>query len=116
MVKNEFLEIKNFQVESDKRLKMLFWSVFAGSKGCINRTKIVLQLSDTPLNTNQLSEKLGLDYKVVQRHIRTLRKNNLLKTVGNRYGEIYFLSSVFESNRDIFNKVTKSKNCRQNLE
>jgi len=114
MIKNEYLEIKKFQVQNNEQPKMLLWSVFAGSKGCINRTKIVLQLRDTPLNTNQLSEKLGLDYKVVQRHIEILRKNNLLETVGNRYGEIYFLSPVFESNQDIFNEATKSKKCRQN--
>jgi len=44
---------KEIESKDPKQIKMLFWSVFAGSKGCINRVKIVLKLKHTPLNTNQ---------------------------------------------------------------
>ena len=98
-----------------QQIKMLLWSVFAGSKGCINRVKVVLQLKKTPLNTNQLSEQLGLDYKVIERHLEILEKNELVTKVGDRYGSTFFLSSMLESNLNLFDEVAdKSKNCKEN--
>lgn len=103
--------------KDSKQIKMLFWSVFAGSKGCINRVKIVLKLKNTPLNTNQLSELLRLDYKVVERHLEVLEKNNLVTKVGIRYSVTYFLSPLLESNLNLFDEVAdKSKNCKDNLQ
>jgi len=105
---------EGIESENPQRIKMLLWSIFAGSKGCINRVKIVLQLKKTPLNTNQLSEQLGLDYKVIERHLEVLGKHGLVTKVGNRYGSTYFLSSLLESNLKLFNEVAdKSKNCNE---
>ncbi len=108
---------KEIESKDPKQIKMLFWSVFAGSKGCINRVKIVLQIKDSPQNTNQLSEQLRLDYKVVERHLEILEKNNLVKKVGIRYSVTYFLSPLLESNLDLFDEVAdKSKNCKDSLQ
>ncbi len=105
---------KGIESEKPQQIKMLLWSIFAGSKGCINRVKIVLQLKKTPLNTNQLSEQLGLDYKVIERHLEVLGKHELVTKVGNRYGSTYFLSSLLESNLKLFDEVAdKSKNCKE---
>jgi len=105
---------KEIESVNPQRIKMLLWSIFAGSKGCINRVKIVLQLKKTPLNTNQLSEQLGLDYKVIERHLEVLEKHELVTKVGNRYGSTYFLSSLLESNLKLFDEVaSKSKNCKE---
>jgi len=66
------------------------------------------------LNTNQLSEQLGLDYKVIERHLEVLGKHELVTKVGNRYGSTYFLSSLLESNLKLFDEVAdKSKNCKE---
>jgi len=105
---------KGIESEKPQQIKMLLWSIFAGSKGCINRVKIVLKLKKTPLNTNQLSEQLGLDYKVIERHLEVLGKHELVTKVGNRYGSTYFLSSLLESNLKLFDEVAdKSKNCKE---
>ncbi len=105
---------KGIESENPQQIKMLLWSIFAGSKGCINRVKIVLQLKKTPLNTNQLSEQLGLDYKVIERHLEILGKHELVTKVGDRYGSTYFLSSLLESNLELFYEVAdKSKNCKE---
>ena len=105
------------ETKTPQQIKMLFWSVFAGSKGCINRVKIVLQLKKTPLNTNQLSNRLGLDYKVVERHLEILEKQNLVEKVGYRYGVVYLLCPILESNMILFDEVAeKSKNCKENLQ
>jgi len=105
---------KGIESENPQQIKMLLWSTFAGSKGCINRVKIVSQLKKTPLNTNQLSEQLGLDYKVIERHLEILEKNELVIKVGDRYGSTFFLSSLLESNLNLFDEVAnKSKNCKE---
>jgi len=103
--------------KSTQQIKMLLWSVFAGSKGCINRVKIVLKIKQTPLNTNQLSQVLGLDYKVVERHLEILKKCNLVTKVGSKYGTTYFLTPLLESNLNLFEQVAnQSKNCKENLQ
>ena len=103
--------------QDEKQLKMLLWSVFAGSKGCINRVKIISKLNGSPHNTNQLSEELGLDYKVVERHLQVLEKNDLVNKVGIRYSVTYFLSPLLESNLKLFDEVAvNSKNCSESLE
>jgi predicted transcriptional regulator len=95
---------------------MLLWQVFAGSKGCINRVKIVLQLKEMPFNTNQLSNRLKLDYKIVEHHLDVLYKYDLVTKVGDRYGTTYFLSPLLESNLNLFDEMSdKSTNCKENL-
>ncbi len=107
---------KGVESENLQQIKMLLWSTFAGSKGCINRVKIVSQLRETPLNTNQLSNQLGLDYKVIERHLDILDEYGLVTKVGDRYGTTYFLSSLLESNLSLFDEVAdKAKNCKENL-
>ncbi len=96
---------------------MLFWSVFAGSKGCINRVRIILEIKNKTLNTNQLSERLGLDYKVVERHLEILERNNLVAKAGYRYGAVYYLCEILHTNMIMFDEVTaKAKHCKENLQ
>lgn len=98
----------------DDEVKMLFWVVFAGSKGCINRTKIVLQLKDRPFNANELSVKLGLDYKIIENHLKILKEKNLITAKGNKYGKYYSISPILTSNLEIFNEIiSKSEKCKQ---
>ena len=105
---------KEIESENPQQIKMLLWSTFAGSKGCINRVKIVSQLKKMPLNTNQLSKQLGLDYKVIERHLEILEQNELVTKVRNRYGSTFFLSSLLEHNLNLFDEVAdKSKNCKE---
>ena len=105
---------KGIESENTQQIKMLLWNTFAGSKGCINRVKIVSQLKKMPLNTNQLSKQLGLDYKVIERHLGILEQNELVTKVGNRYGSTFFLSSILEHNLNLFDEVAdKSKNCKE---
>ena len=107
---------KGIESENPQQIKMLLWSTFAGSKGCINRVKIVLQLKKMPLNTNQLSKELRLDYKVIERHLDILDNNGLVIKVGDRYGTTYFLSTLLESNLNLFDEVAdKANNCKENL-
>ena len=89
----------------DPNAKRLLWYIFAGSKGGINRAKIIDLLKEHPYNMNQLAEALILDYKAIQHHISVLEKNNMVSKMGEKYGVLYFISNYLEANIDAFNEI-----------
>ena len=90
---------------NDPDSKRLLWFIFAGSRGGLNRLRIISILKKTPLNTNQLSKELGLDYKAIQHHIKVLEKNNMVTKVGEKYSVVYFTSNFIETNMESFNEI-----------
>ncbi len=97
----DFLEL----MANDPDVKRLLWFVFAGSRGGLNRLKIISKLRENPLNINQLSKELGMDYKGIQHHIKVLEKNNLITSVGEKYGVAYFISTFLEVNMETFEEI-----------
>lgn len=89
----------------DPNAKRIFWYFFAGSRGGINRVKIIDLLTEHPYNINQLAEALKLDYKAIQHHISILEKDNIISRIGEKYGVQYFLSNYLEANIDAFNEI-----------
>ena len=98
---------------ADPNAKRLFWFLFAGTRGGMNRISIMELLIQQPYNINQLAEIIKIDYKAIQHHIRVLEKNNLITKSGEKYGVLYFISNYFEVNIDAFKevktKIMKSK-------
>ena len=90
---------------SDPNARRLLWYLFAGSKGGVNRIRIIELLKKRPYNINQLAEELGLDYKAIQHHIVVLERNNLVSKMGEKYGILYFISNYLEANMESFNEV-----------
>ena len=90
---------------SDPNAKRILWYIFAGSKGGINRARIIDLLKEHPYNMNQLAEALKLDYKAIQHHISVLEKNNIVSKIGEKYGVLYFISNYLETNIDAFNEI-----------
>jgi len=90
---------------NDPDAKRLLWFVFAGSRGGLNRLKIISKLKENPLNTNQLAKELSLDYKAIQHHIKVLEKNNLIAKAGEKYGVIFFISTFLEVNMETFEEI-----------
>jgi len=43
---------------NDPHTKRLLWFVFAGSRGGLNRLRIISTIKQKPLNTNQLAKEL----------------------------------------------------------
>jgi DNA-binding transcriptional ArsR family regulator len=89
----------------DPNAKRILWYIFAGSKGGINRARIIDLLKEHPYNMNQLAEALKLDYKAIQHHIFVLEKNNIVSKIGEKYGVLYFISNYLETNIDAFNEI-----------
>ncbi len=98
---------------NDPNAKRLLWFIFAGSRGGLNRLRIIASLKEKPFNTNQLAKELGLDYKAIQHHIKILEKNNMITKMGEKYGVTYFISTFLEVNMETFeeiaSKLDKSK-------
>lgn len=92
---------------NDPTTKRLFWFIFAGSRGGMNRLKIILKIKNYPMNTNQLAKELGMDYKAIQHHITVLEKNNLISRQGEKYGVMYFISTFLEVNMEAFEEIAR---------
>ncbi|HET6517618.1 MAG TPA: winged helix-turn-helix domain-containing protein [Nitrosopumilaceae archaeon] len=90
---------------NDPQVRRLLWFVFAGSRGGLNRLRIISILKERPMNTNQLANELGLDYKAIQHHINVLEKNNLISKEGEKYGVTFFISTFLEVNMETFNEI-----------
>jgi predicted transcriptional regulator len=92
---------------NDPYAKRLLWFVFAGSRGGLNRLKLVLVLRERPLNANQLAKEMGLDYKAIQHHVGVLEKNNIITRLGEKYNVTYFISNFLEANMESFNEIAE---------
>jgi predicted transcriptional regulator len=90
---------------NDPHAKRLLWYIFTGSRGGLNRLRIIFSLKENPLNINQLAKELSLDYKAIQHHIKILEKNNLITKIGEKYGVTYFISTFLEVNMETFEEI-----------
>jgi DNA-binding transcriptional ArsR family regulator len=90
---------------SDTSWKRLLWYMLAGSRGGINRGKIINILRKEPRNVNQLADALDVHYRVAEHHVHALEKNNLIAPSGEHYGRLYFLSQEMEAHLYLFDEI-----------
>src|SRR5512136_1208969 len=96
----------------DKRL----WFLLAGTRGGINRARILRSLHDRPLNANDLASRLNLDYKTVRHHLDVLRENDCVMTLGNEgYGLLYTLSPRLQNHFEDFEEIWRRLEFRAEL-
>lgn len=81
--------------------------LIAGTRGGPTRAKIIEALKETPQNANQLATLLKMDYKTMRHHLDVLVKNRIIISMGDRYGETYFLSQTLEDNYSLFEEIVK---------
>ncbi len=99
------LKARTIKTKSHLQTKIVFWLLFVGSRGATTRIRIMSVLRKRPSNKNQLATELGMDYKGIQHHIKILEGNNLVKKIGNHYGMIYYVSTLFENSEDVFDEI-----------
>ncbi len=86
----------------DKRL----WYLIAGTRGGMNRARILLALRDRPFNANDLASRLSLDYKTVRHHLDILRDNDCVMILGGEgYGMLYTLSPRLQTHFEDFETI-----------
>ncbi|MHA1769983.1 MAG: ArsR/SmtB family transcription factor [Candidatus Thorarchaeota archaeon] len=91
----------------------LLWWLIAGTRGGINRARIIQSLHDWPQNAHQLAESLKLDYKTIKHHLDLLQEHNLISPEGDGYGVVYFLSSDMMSAYDEFENIWERASAHQ---
>jgi predicted transcriptional regulator len=109
------ITIKSIETKTHPETKRLFWFIFAATRGGMNRIRIISHLRNTPTNTHKLAKAMGLDYKAVQHHLRTLERNNLVTKVGSNYGVTYFPSVLFEDGEVIFDEIVAKLKVRNSI-
>ena len=87
-------------------MRGILWYLMAGTRGGLNRARIIQHLKERPSNANQLSEALGLDYKTIKHHLDVLIENNIIDVVKKEdYGAVYLLSNLTERNYEVFKEI-----------
>ncbi len=82
----------------------LLW-LLAGSRGGKRRADIIKALKKRPMNARQIQKVVGLDYKTIRYHLDLLVENNLLTTMGERYGLLYLIAPDLESQFSLFESI-----------
>lgn len=80
-----------------------------GTRGGLNRGRILSLLRGGPRNANAIAGELSLDYKTVRHHLQVLLENDLAMSVGGHadYGTLYALSPRLQMHYDEFDTVWK---------
>ena len=86
-------------------MKQFLWWLIAGSKGGINRARIIQLLHQRPYNANQITQLLRLDYKTIRHHLEVMKKHQIIKSIEEGYGAMYFLTEQMEANYDDFMEI-----------
>lgn len=105
-------EFSSHETKSDPYMEKRLSEVFTGMHGKYTRMKIILTLAKTPMNTLQLSKKLGQEYKAIQRNLRILEENNFVESSGGGYGDVFFISELLQNNLTILLKVIEKVDRR----
>jgi DNA-binding transcriptional ArsR family regulator len=99
---------------SKRSFKQLILWLIEGSRGGVNRGRIIVAIKAEPLNANQLCNLLGVDYRTIRHHLDVLEKNRLITAVGEHYGKVYFLSQDLEQSYEDFEEIWKRIATRLN--
>ena len=83
----------------------ILWFVFAGSRGGATRIEIVRALRERPRNANELATDLAYDYTTIRHHLDVLVENNVLRSVGDGYGDVYLLSEAMAAEQESLDRV-----------
>ena len=88
-------------------MKQILWWLIAGSRGGINRARIIHLLHLRPYNANQMTQMLNLDYKTIRHHLDVLKKHQMIKSMEEGYGSMYFLTERMEASYNDFMEIWK---------
>ncbi|HLQ03843.1 MAG TPA: winged helix-turn-helix domain-containing protein [Nitrososphaerales archaeon] len=81
--------------------------IFVGTRGGFNRARVVELLGVEPMNAHKISERLKLDYKTVQYHLKLLEENQVIVPSSPKaaYGAVYFLTPYVEKHLGVLRQM-----------
>ena len=100
-----FSGTSNGHAEQDPRFKMILWSIVAGTRGGVNRAKILNLIKNTPMNANKIATVLNLDHKTVIHHVKILSKNDLIVKTEKEYAAEYKFTELMKKNQNILGEI-----------
>jgi DNA-binding transcriptional ArsR family regulator len=89
----------------DPRFRMILWFIIGGTRGGINRARILNLIKETPTNANKIATILKLDHKTVIHHVEILSKNELISKDDKDYGAAYNLTQIMKDNQNILAEI-----------
>ena len=89
----------------DPRFKMILWFIITGTKGGVNRARILNLIKDTPMNANKIATVLNLDHKTIVHHVKILSKNELVVKAEKDYAAEYQLSKIMKENQTVLEEI-----------
>ena len=95
----------NIQSLPNSRFKLILWSIIAGTRGGVNRARILNLIKETPLNANKIATMLSLDHKTVVHHIKILSKNELVIKAEKSYAAEFELSQIMRENQEALEEI-----------
>ena len=63
----------------------------------------------SPMNANQLAERLSVNYRTVSHHLKVLTESKLIEAQGPRYGQAYFPTALLTANMHVYREVVNDK-------
>jgi len=99
--------VPSFPSSLDPSFRRAMVYVFVGTRGGYNRARIVELLKEEPMNAHRISERLELDYKTIQHHLRLLEENQVIVASSPKaaYGAVYFLTPYIEKNLEALRQM-----------
>lgn len=86
-------------------LRGTLWYLLGGTRGGPLRIRILEVLRERPLNTNQLAERLDVDYKTAQHHLEVLEENGVVEPSGDEYGAVFLPTATMGESWDLFEEI-----------
>lgn len=84
----------------------LLWLVVAGTRGGVNRGRILSLLGGRPYNAHQIAETLEMDYKTVRHHLAILAEHRLIaQKIPGQYGGIWTLTPRMRASETLFQTI-----------
>ena len=89
----------------ESHFRHLMWYVFAGTRGGAMRIKMRELHRNRPYNAHQLCTELSVDYRTILHHIKILIDNEFIVFEGKKYGGVFFMTEMFESQLPTFQEI-----------
>ncbi|MFD1512750.1 ArsR/SmtB family transcription factor [Halomarina rubra] len=89
-------------------MEAVLWYVLTGTRGGVNRVRILRALDDRPRNANQLAEDLGLNYDTIRHHLDVLADNGIVRSSGDDYGAIYLPTDRVRQHWDVVETIVEN--------
>ena len=102
----------NEESKINPRFKMILWFIIAGTRGGVNRAKILNLINDAPMNANKIATVLNLDHKTVIHHVKILSKNDLVVKAQKDYGAEYQLTQIMKENQNVLQEIMEKIGTR----